>query len=134
MVRNYMTKKPFSTKKTELTFGKVGAFLGGWVDSHGLKTDNGTASGGYLFRRINEIGEYDYYLGVSLNSKLFRTAANVDEKDRSSYERLEYYQLDPKTVYGSSYKAYGSYEKDREALMSAINAFAILLRKPMLHY
>ena len=123
MVRNYMTKKPFSTKKTELTFGKVGAFLGGWVDSHGSKTDNGTASGGYLFRRINEIGEYDYYLGVSLNSKLFRTAANVDEKDRSSYERLEYYQLDPKTVYGSSYKAYGSYEKDREALMLAIKGF-----------
>ena len=123
MVRNYATKKPFSTAKTNLTFGKVGTFLGGWVDSHGAKSDNGTASGGYLFRKKNAIGEYDYYLGVSVDPKLFRTGRDVEEQDKSEFERLEYYQLSNKSFYGKAYD--GSYKADSLAAMQAIRAFVV---------
>lgn len=118
-VRNYATRKPYSTEKIKLTFDIKGNLLGGWVDSKTEKSDNGTQYGGYLFRRKNSIGEYDYYLGVSANTKLFRRVDGVS----GQYERLDYYQPKSQTVYGNSYVGVNGYEKDKQALIHSIVAY-----------
>lgn len=120
-VRSFATKKPFSTEKFSLSFGKIGNFLGGWVDSYSAKSDGGTASSGYLFRKQNAIGEYDYFLGISLNTHLFRAGKEIEAADKSDYERLEYYQVSSKTVYGSSYE--GSYADDKAYMLSVLRSY-----------
>ncbi len=118
MVRNRMTQKAYSDEKIKLFFDNNGSFLNGWVDSK-TESDNATQYGGYLFRKQNSIGEYDYYLGVSANTKLFRSFNPVEVYDRSCFERLDYYQLKGKTFYGSLYK--GDYEKESANIKQAID-------------
>ena len=118
-VRNYMTRKPYSTKKIKLFFENKGQFLGGWVDSKTENSDNGTQAGGYLFRKENKIAEHDYFLGISSDAKLFR---NNGEKVDGGYERLDYYQLKSASVYGNSYVG-GNYDLDKKALNAAIERF-----------
>lgn len=118
-VRNRMTRKPYSNEKIKLTFNIKGNFLGGWVDSKTEKSDNGTQYGGYLFRKKNSIGEYDYYLGVSANTKLFRRVEGAS----GDFERLDYYQPKSQTVYGNSYVGKDGYESDKQALMHCIIAY-----------
>lgn len=113
-VRNWLTRKPYSTKKIKLCFENKGDLLGGWMDSKTEKSDNGTQYGGYIFRKANEIGEYDYYLGISADSKLFRYDDSV-HYDGSMYERLDYCQLKSQTIFGSSYE--GDYKKEIKELM-----------------
>ena len=122
-VRNYLTQKPYSTDKIKLNFENKSNFLGGWVDSNTENSDNGTQSGGYLFRKLNEIGEYDYYLGISNDVKLFRTNLKdkIEENDKSEFERLDYYQLKTASIYGNSY--IGSYSNDKERLIKVIYEF-----------
>ena len=115
-VRNWLTRKPYSTEKIKLNFENNGALLSGWVDSKTEKSDNGTQYGGYIFRKKNEIDEYDYYLGISSDTKLFRPDGKL-HCGREMYERLDYYQLKSQTIYGSSYM--GNYEQDSRALLSA---------------
>lgn len=118
MVRNRMTQKPYSDEKIRLYFDNNGSFLNGWVDSK-TESDNATQYGGYLFRKRNSIGEYDYFLGVSAATKLFRSFNPVEASDRSSYERLDYYQLKGKTFYGTLYK--GNYETESANIRHAID-------------
>ena len=118
-VRNYMTRKPYSTKKIQLFFENKGQFLGGWVDSKTENSDNGTQAGGYLFRKKNKIGEYDYYLGISSDAKLFR---DNGENAFGEFERLDYYQLKSASVYGNSYIG-GSYDLDKKSLNTSIERF-----------
>lgn len=118
-VRNRMTRKPYSKEKIKINFNIKGNFLGGWVDSKTEKSDNGTQYGGYLFRKRNEIGEYDYYLGVSTEKKLFRQKKNAIGK----FERLDYYQPKSNTIYGNSYKGVNTYEEDKRRLLEAITFF-----------
>lgn len=119
MVRNRMTKKVYSDEKIKLFFDNNGTFLNGWVDTKTENSDNGTQYGGYLFRKQNSIGEYDYYLGVSAATKLFRSFNLVKPDDKSSFERLDYYQLKGKTFYGSLYK--GDYEEESANIIRAID-------------
>lgn len=121
MVRNRMTKKPYSDEKIKLYFDNKGLFLNGWVDSKTENSDNGTQYGGYLFRKINSIGEYDYYLGVSASTNLFRSFIPIEDADKSCFERLNYYQLKGKTFYGSLYK--GDYENETSNIKRAIDNF-----------
>ncbi len=121
MVRNYLTRKPYSTEKVKLFFENNGAMLNGWVDSKTENSDNGTQYGGYLFRRKNGIGEYDYYLGISSDVKLFRKDTIIAEHDKSDFERLDYYQLKSQTFYGSAYK--GNYELETQNVIKAIDNF-----------
>lgn len=121
MVRNRMTQKPYSDEKIQLYFGNNGGFLSGWPDSKTETTDNATQYGGYLFRKRNSIGEYDYYLGVSVAKKLFRNFNPVADTDRSDYERLNYYQLKSKTFYGALYK--GDYKSESAHIKTAIERF-----------
>ncbi len=116
-VRNWLTRKPYSTEKIKLNFENKGDLLGGWVDSKTEKSDNGTQYGGYLFRKLNEIGEYDYYLGISADKKLFRRDYNVVHKT-GMYERLDYYQVKSQTIFGSSFE--GNYDQDSKNLLLAI--------------
>ena len=120
MVRNRMTQKPFSDEKIKLYFENNGLFLNGWVDSK-TESDNATQYGGYLFRKKNSIGEYDYYLGVSSATKLFRSFNRVEEADKSGFERLDYYQLKGKTFYGALYK--GDYEKESSNIKRSLDKF-----------
>ena len=122
-VRNRMTRKPYSVEKFKLTFNIKGNFLGGWVDSKTEKSDNGTQYGGYLFRRKNAINEYDYFLGVSANTKLFRRQTGAV----GVYERLDYYQPKSQTIYGNSYVGKNSYEADKQELMRTILEFIVSL-------
>lgn len=119
MVRNRMTQNPYNDEKIKLYFDNNATFLRGWVDSKTESSDNGTQYGGYLFRRQNAIGEYDYYLGVSKDIKLFRRFKEVEESDKSTYERLDYYQLKSKTFYGTLYK--GDYEIETSNIKRAID-------------
>lgn len=116
MVRSWLTRKPYSTEKIKLNFENKGDLLGGWVDSKTEKSDNGTQYGGYIFRKKNEIGEYDFFLGISSDTKLFRRDESVKFED-GMYERLDYYQLKGQTIFGSSYE--GNYEKDSNLLREA---------------
>lgn len=119
-VRSHITKKPFSQDKINVVFDVKGDFLRGWTDSKTENSDNGTQYGGYLFRRTNAIGEYDYYLGVSKNSHLLRRQKGA----QGAFERLEYYQLIDRTIYQNSYIGANSYEEDKSELKEAIMSFA----------
>ncbi len=121
MVRNYMTRKPYKTEKIKLYFENNGLFLNGWVDSKTDKSDNGTQYGGYLFRKQNVLGEYDYYLGISSDAKLFRRDTVIEDSDISKYERLDYYQLKSQTIYGSAYQ--GDYTNESTQIIDAIDLF-----------
>lgn len=120
-VRNYVTRKPYSEEKIKLNFENNGALLGGWVDSKTEHSDNGTQYGGYLFRRKNSINEYDYYLGISSDTKLFRNRCSKIENGGNYFERLNYYQLKSQSIYGSSYR--GNYSEDKERMISVIDKF-----------
>ncbi|MCQ2094607.1 MAG: type V CRISPR-associated protein Cas12a/Cpf1 [Bacteroidaceae bacterium] len=102
MVRNRLTRKPYKDDKFQLFFDNNSKLLNGWTDSK-TNSDNGTQYGGYLFRKKNKIDEYDYYLGVSSDTHLFRSFNVVDEDDKSEYERLDYYQLKAQTFFGGCY-------------------------------
>lgn len=121
MVRNYMTRKPYKTEKIKLHFENNGLFLNGWVDSKTEKSDNGTQYGGYLFRKKNVLGEYDYFLGVSSDAKLFRQDTVIEESDICEYERLDYYQLKSNTIYGGAYQ--GDYPLESKQVINAIDSF-----------
>lgn len=119
MARNYLSRKPYNEEKIPVFFGHNGTFLNGWPDSKTDKSDNGTQYGGYLFRKKNSIGEYDYFLGISTNSKLFRKKPIDNNVD--FMERIDYYQIKSKTIFGKSYIE--SYSTDKKALISAIEDF-----------
>lgn len=119
-VRNWVTRKELSEKKFKLNFENNGNFLGGWVDSKTETSDNGTQYGGYLFRKKNSIEEYDYYLGISANTKLFREDVNVEPHD-GCYERLDYYQFKSQTIFGASYV--GNYNREKNDLTDYIQKF-----------
>lgn len=118
-VKTYATRKPYNKEKIRLFFGNNGSFLHGWVDSQTAKSDNGTQYGGYLFRKKNSIDEYDYYIGVSTDHKLFRRKKIAPNED--CFERLDYYQLKRQTIFGNSYK--GNYKDDVNNLKSDIENY-----------
>ena len=117
-VRNWLTRKIYNPEKIKLYFENNGKLLSGWPDSQ-TKHDNGTQYGGYIFRNKNEIGEYDFYLGISADAKLFRRDATIGYED-GMYERFDYYHLKPTTLLGKSY--IGNYGEDSNAVLSAFNA------------
>lgn len=125
-VRNRLTRKPYSTEKIKLNFENA-QLLNGWVDSKTEKSDNGTQYGGYLFRKLNEIGEYDYYLGISADKKLFRRNDSIIYKD-GMFERLDYYQVKGQTIFGSSYA--GSYENDSKNILEAFQKAIVAMHFP----
>ena len=116
-VRNWLSRKIYNPEKIKLCFENNGKLLSGWSDNQ-TKSDNGTQYGGYIFRKKNEIGEYDFYLGVSSDAKLFRHDATIGYED-GMYERFDYYQLKSKTLLWKSYV--GNYGEDSNAVLSAFN-------------
>lgn len=121
-VRNRLSRKPYNNNKYPIYFENNSKLLGGWPDSCTESSDNGTQYGGYLFRKLNEIGEYDYFLGISSNVKLFRRFKKVVPSDRSEFQRLNYYQLKSQTFYGGCYKtAIGhDFDEDKTKLIMCI--------------
>ena len=117
-VRNWLSRKIYNPEKIKLCFENNGKLLSGWSDNQ-TESDNGTQYGGYIFRKKNEIGEYDFYLGISADAKLFRRDATIGYED-CMYERFNYYHLKPKTLLGKSY--IGKYKEDSNAVLSAFNA------------
>ena len=117
-VRNWLSRKIYNPEKIKLYFENNGKFLSGWLDNQ-TKSDNGTQYGGYIFRKKNEIGEYDFYLGISADAKLFRRDETICYED-GMYERFDYYHLKPTTLLGKSY--IGNYGEDSNAVLSAFNA------------
>lgn len=117
-VRNWLSRKIYNPEKIKLCFENNGKLLSGWSDNQ-TKSDNGTQYGGYIFRKKNEIGEYDFYLGISADAKLFRRDENICYED-GMYERFDYCHLKPNTLLGKSY--IGNYGEDSKAVLSAFNA------------
>lgn len=124
-VKNFCTQKPYSSVKFQLNFENKSKFLDGWVDSHTESSDNATQAGGYLFRKKNKIGEYDYFVGFSRDTKLFRAhlKSEISSVEKSDFERLDYYQLKSASVFGNSYKG-ESYEVDKRRLIKSILSFS----------
>ena len=120
-VRNRLSRRPYNDDKYQIYFENNSHLLGGWSDNH-TKSNLGTQYGGYLFRKKNDIGEYDYFLGISTSVRLFRYFNEVAASDCSAYERLNYYQLKPQTFYGGCYKtAVGhEFEEDKSRLIDQI--------------
>lgn len=121
--KDYLTKKPYSNDKIRLYFDNNSYFLNGFVESKTETSDHGTQYGGYLFRKKNDFGEYDYYLGCSKNVKLFREhlASTILEDDKSEYERFYYYQLKTQTIYNNYKNREGeSYDIDKQKLKDTI--------------
>lgn len=110
LVRNYLTKKPQDDVKEnllKLNFDNP-TLLNGFVDSYTNSSDNATQYGAYLFRKrvkTELVDEYQYFLGISKNPKLFRCHLKntIQENDKSEYERLEYYQAKSTTYFDSKY-------------------------------
>lgn len=127
MVRNYLTQKPqekAKENKLKLNFGKS-TLLKGFTDSH-TESDNATQYGGYIFRKKNNIcDEYEYFIGISKNSQLFRCHLKdtISQNDYCSFERLDYYQMKKNTPYPNSY----DYQKGliRKIVCEKINASAV---------
>jgi len=109
-IRNYLTKKPqddVKKNKLKLNFKKDN-LLNGFVDSYTKNSDNATQYGSYLFRKKvirEDITEYEYFLGISENCKLFRCHLQNEilSDDKSDFERLEYYQAKSTTYFDSKY-------------------------------
>ena len=114
-VRNWLSRKIYNPEKIKLCFENNGKLLSGWSDNQ-TESDNGTQYGGYIFRKKNEIGEYDFYLGISTDAKLFRRDETICYED-GMYERFDYYHLKPTTLLGKSY--IGNYGEDSNAVLSA---------------
>lgn len=108
LIRNYLTKKPqddVKNRKLKLNFGKS-TLLNGFTDSVTEKSDNGTQYCGYMFRKKHKCtGEYEYFLGISEKTKLFRckNKHNIEDSDKSEFERLDYYQMKSTTPYPNEY-------------------------------
>lgn len=103
--RNHLTKKPFNIEKYKLNFDHK-KLLEGFTDSHTDSSDNATQYGAYLFRKKhNHYDAYEYYLGISKDSGLFRCHLqnDISENDKSKYERLEYYQPKGATFFSDEY-------------------------------
>lgn len=118
-IRNYATKKPYTVEKIKLNFRNP-KLASGWVDSITDKSENGTQSHSFLFRKSNGHG-YDYYLGVCNNPKVLRECVDGEQ---SEFERLNYYQLSSKTFFGSSYVGQHSYKENKIAFANIVKSIA----------
>lgn len=121
-----LMKKEFSTDSIRLMFGKS-TLLNGFSISNG-----NTQYQGYLFRKNNSIGEYDYFLGISADATLFPEQDEI-KGTASEYERLYYMQKKTSSFYGSSYRGkFGLYfkeEKDGLSQTAAIDRLKLLLKE-----
>lgn len=79
--RNYLTKKPFSTKKYKLSFGNP-TLLDGWARSK--EKDNW----GIILLR-----EGLYYLGIARNNRIIKKLNTDTLATASSYQKLQYHQI-----------------------------------------
>lgn len=128
-VKNRLSRKPYNVNKFPIYFENNSHLLDGWSENN-TKSDLGTQYGGYLFRKKNEIDEYDYYLGISKNTKLFRFFKEVESSDCSEYQRLKYYQLKSQTFYGGCYRTAVGHDFDDDktklidCIMKVCNKFA----------
>ncbi|MEK9165958.1 MAG: type V CRISPR-associated protein Cas12a/Cpf1 [Patescibacteria group bacterium] len=111
--RNFLTKKPYSQNKIKLNFDHS-KLLEGFTESKTGNSNNGTQYGAYLFRKMNELGFYDYFLGVSKDAHLISKFDKEDESLHTCYERLNYYQIKMNSIYGTSYK--GNFQNDKKNL------------------
>ena len=107
--RNYLTKKPYSVEKYKLNFNNP-KLLGGFVDSHTDSSDNATQYGAYIFRKrydqsqfSDDVYAYEYFLGFSKDTKLFRCHLQNNIEDKSEYERVDYYQPKSSTYFSDIY-------------------------------
>lgn len=110
-VRNYVTRKPYSTEKIKLNFGNP-EFLGGWPVKRELATS------GLIFK-----DDKYYYLGVIAKGqgKYFKKYP-IPEKDDDIFYKMEYLQAaDPQkdvqnlmVIDGKTVKKNGRKEKDGE--------------------
>lgn len=113
-LQSTLTKKSYSEEKIKLNFEK-GTLLNGFVESKTEKSNAGTQYGAYLFRKKIDQEKYDYFLGLTKNSKLFSFYNEQDKKEEETdFERLNYYQLKLNSIYGSSYD--GDYQEDKKNL------------------
>ncbi len=120
-VRNFVTRKVGQTGKMNVCFGITGNFLGGWVCSKTDNSFNGTQYKGYLFRKQNSCGEYDYFLGVSNNTKLFDREKSKQITDPSQYELLDYYQQKSQNVYNMAKDGETSYSNLKVEMLNYFN-------------
>lgn len=82
-VRNYVTQKPFSTKKFKLNF-ENSTLLNGWDKNK--ERDNFSI----IFKKLNNQGKYEYFLGIMSkgNNKIFLNIEKSNEKN--CFEKMEY--------------------------------------------
>ena len=134
LVRNYLTKKPqdeAKENKLKLNFDHS-KLLGGFVDSYS-DSDNATQYGAYLFRKkVEGFDEdvYDYYLGISKKTKLFRCHLQnkITTSDKSEFERLEYYQAKATTYFDNKYS------ENKEKLISSLEILVNHVKDCSLRY
>lgn len=111
-LRNFMTKKPFSTDKIKLNFEK-GTLLTGWSEN----SDGDLQYSSTILRKDGQ-----YYLAVLLKPTAFNYEKNSRLYDVKSsdlvYEKMVYTQLKSNLIYGNLYeKAHkSSYASDKETL------------------
>jgi CRISPR-associated protein Cpf1 len=133
IVRNYLTKKTqddVKENKLKLNFDKSN-LLWGFVESKGKSA---TQYGAYIFRKINKeyeektgITEYEYFLGISKNQNLFSCDWSQElehQKSRtglSEFQRLNYYQLNPKTENSALKKFILQFAADNKELVKKID-------------
>lgn len=114
LMRNYISKKPWDdNKKIKLYFWKP-SLLKWFTESKTETSYNGTQYWWYLFRKKNHQGLYEYFLWVSKSAFLFRKDEELDCEEITEYERLNYYQILLRSIYGATYD--GDYKDDKEKL------------------
>ena len=110
--KDYLTKKPYNDQKIKLNFDDK-KLLKGFSESKTENSNNGTQYGAYLLRKNSKNG-YNYYLGISRNAFLLSNFNSEDNSDLTDYERLNYYQIQTRSIYGTSY--HGDYSTDSKNL------------------
>lgn len=114
LLRNLFKRKPYSTDKIRVHFG-LSNVMDGFVDCWTDTVDKGTQFNGYILRQAHsyvdvntskeqqEFQQYNYYLVVSRNVRLFREKGNalvceakkaelMASNEFSGFERFDYYQ------------------------------------------
>lgn len=115
LMRNFIAKKPWEdNKKWKLNFDHK-KLLWWFTESKTDKSDNWTQYWAYLFRQKSEDWKFLYLLWVSKNAKLFRKDyIPLDNDTLSNLERLNYFQILPKSIYGALYQ--WNFDSDKKNL------------------
>lgn len=133
LIRNWLTKKPYSLDKWKLNFN-VSNLLNGWASQDGSAQYNG-----WIIRKAKSRDIYTYFLAISQNADYYSWHKYPDYFDTdNSYEIVDYRNFKSTSFFGSSWIGmFGSKYKDCKMALpkeELANMLDVLIRKNLPRY